>query len=231
MLKKFLIYSLTVAVLFGAGFFGANLARKRYHSAPSHGNPAYIQVRASHMLSFLDDDGEQTVWCSGTAIGPHAILTAAHCNDASDNFKTLNLDRSTRVYKLLASSFDGRDHVIVLVDGPAFTDIAPYVTREPQIGEPILIEGFGEEVYPALEKHGNIVTVYDPSEVDANQKMFYFNAPVIHGDSGAAIFGLDGAILGVVTWHIDAHTSAGQELDYPPLIIHEAQTFQGLDKK
>lgn len=154
MLKKFLIYSLTVAVLFGAGFFGTNAARKHYRSVPSHGNPAYVQVRASHMLSFLDDDGEQTVWCSSTVIAEHALLTAAHCNDGTDEAKTINIDRSTRVYNLLASASDGRDHIIILVDGPAFVDIVPYVIREPKIDEPVFVEGFGNEIYPSEEKEG-----------------------------------------------------------------------------
>ena len=193
----------------------------------THGNPKYVQVRASHMLAFLDSDGQPEVYCSGTVLGPHAILTAAHCNNDSQDSKAIYIDRSLRAYNLIGSSYDGRDHVIILVDGPAFTDIAPYVVRHPKAGETVFVEGFGEEVYPAVEKIGKITGSYDPSEVDKEQKLFYFNNAVIHGDSGAAVYGLDGAILGVVTWRIPGDIGAGYELNYAPKIIHNAQTFNG----
>ena len=218
--------------LIGGGFVAYKHPYKWRSAVPpvaAHGNAKYVQVRASHMIAFLDRDGEQSVWCSGTVVGKHALLTAAHCNPESEDFKTINLDRSTAVYHLIASSYDGRDHVIVLVDGPAFTDIVPYVTRAPRIGEPVFVEGFGEEVYPAIEKRGKIVTAYDPSEIDAGQKMFYFNAPVIHGDSGSCVFALDGSILGLVTWSIDEHTAAGYELNFSDKIIRDAQAFDGKD--
>src|ERR1035437_6132627 len=51
--------------------------------------------------------------CSGTAVGPHAFLTAQHC------FKNSNLIRignDTNPTHILAALIDGHDHVIYLVD-------------------------------------------------------------------------------------------------------------------
>ena len=229
--KKIFLSTLLALTLIGCSIAGYKHPYKWRSAVPpvlTHGNPKYVQVRASHMIAFLDSDGEPAVYCSGTVIGQHAILTAAHCTEAGE-FKTINLDRSTTRYHLIASSFDGRDHVIILVDGPAFKDIVPYVTREPKIGEPVLIEGFGEEVYPAVEKTGRVTNTYDPSEVDAEQKMFYFSNPVISGDSGAAVYSLDGSIVGIVTWRIAGNTGAGYSLNFLPKIIQNAQTFDGKD--
>ena len=228
MFKKLFLGSILVLALIGGSLAGHKQYTKTHQSHP----PNVVQVRASHMLSFLSEDGTDTVGvCTGLVLGPHAILSAAHCNEGDDAAKTLRIDRSTRIYSILAASFDGRDHMIILVDGPAFTDIAPYVVRAPKIGESVFVEGFGEEVYPAVQKAGKIIEVYDPSEVDAEEQMFHFTNAVIHGDSGSAVFGADGAILGVVTWRMEDGSGSGYQLDYPPLIIYEAQTFQGLNKK
>lgn len=226
MLKRLLITTTFVAAVV-LGSVGGRMQYARVH--PSH-PPNVVQVRASHMLSFLDKDEETATICSSTVIARHALLTAQHCNMGKDESKTIRIDRSARVYNLLAASYDSRDHVIYLVDGPAFQDICPYVTRLPKIGEPVFVEGFGEEVYPAVQKAGKVVKVYDPSEVDAGQQMFFFTNAVIHGDSGAAVFSLDGSLLGVVTWHMDGGGS-GYALDYPPEIIRYAKAFEGKDSE
>ena len=228
MFKKIFLSSILALTLFGGAFAGYTRYRHRA-TTPTvvlHGNAAYVQVRASHLLMFMKDT-TSVAYCSGTVIGPHALLTAAHCAEVG-TFTQLTLDRSTAPYHLLATTYDGRDHVIVFVDGPAFTDIAPYRVRAPKVGEPAFVEGFGGVIYPAVEKRGKIETFYDPSEIDARQKLFYFSNLVIRGDSGAAVYGLDGDILGVVTWRLDETTGAGYELNFSPDIIRIATTFKGV---
>lgn len=199
-----------------------------YSGQPLHKNhTAVLQAKTSHMLNIAG------AHCSLTVIGPHAFITADHCNE-DDKARSLTIDNSTRVYHLLGAKHDGRDHVIYLVDGPAFKDIEPYVVRSPKIGESAHIYGFGREVYPAVIKIGKVTDEFDPSEVDKQQGLFYCSIRAIPGDSGANIYGEDGAILGIVTYRntqegllFDKKFSSDFQLDFASKDVYFAQHFDG----
>ena len=53
--------------------------------------------------------------CSATSIGPHALLTASHCEAPSD---VIAVDDVKQI--IVRVIRDGRDHSIYLLDGPAF---------------------------------------------------------------------------------------------------------------
>lgn len=193
---KRVIVSALIALLLVAPF--AYKLRPRAPK-PFHPNRAVSrQEKASHMLIF-SEHGRELSECSGTAIGPHAILTAEHC-DERGKATEVSLDLSRQRFPIVAKITDDRDHVIYLFDGPALTDIQPYETRAPRIGEPVVLFGFGEAMYPETAKTGIVLDEFDPSEIDADQGMFYTSTHILPGDSGSTIYGADGKMLGLVTY-------------------------------
>ena len=158
--------------------------------------PSTLQARASHMITILTQDG--TAHCTGTAIGPHAILTAEHCSPE----KRVRFDYATETYNVLLQIKDNREHIIFFIDGPPFTEIEPINLRAPRIGEVTYFYGHGNKVYPATAKMGIVLDEYDPSEIDAREGLFYISNLVLLGDSGAVVYGSDGDILGVVTYRL-----------------------------
>jgi len=196
-------------------------------------HPVSWQARTSHMLSFAMKDNTQVDICTGTVIGPHAVMTADHC-DSNDQFPKVFLDYSTRPYEILRAEHDDRDHAIYFLDGPAFTEIEPYNVRSPQYGEAVYIYGFGHGQYPAMPKHGVVIREYDPSEINRAQGFVYETMPVIPGDSGSAVYGADGAILGLLTYQIvdgiifKKEESASFQLAFTPeqIVVAQSATFE-----
>ena len=190
------------------------------------------QERSSHEVVFYY--GGTKALCTATAIAPHALLTAGHCiSEAGDlDDVTFMLDHVLMRYTILKVLADHRDHVIIFTNGPAFTRIAPYLTRSPKMGEVTYLYGFGGGIYPALKKVGSVIDEYDPSEIDASAGMFYMNTQIIPGDSGAVVYGLDSKMLGLITYLVPGDfdnkglfETADFQLNFTPEQISEALTF------
>lgn len=200
------------------------------HPPLNKNHKASLQAKTSHEIRFISKDGDGV--CTGTSIGPHAILTAEHCNKEEKTAEVM-LDYSTKVYDIVDSATDGHDHVIYLLNGVTFKDIQPYKVKEPTINEKVYIYGYGGRVYPGTYKSGRIVDEYDPSEIDRFQKINYYSIEVIQGDSGSAIYAEDGSIVGVITYYVggintfgqDYTESAGFQLDFPKETIEFAQKY------
>lgn len=154
------------------------------------------QQKAAHMIVL---HGRRNGQCTATAIGPHALLTAAHC-DSYNDVTDVNIDLSLRKYKVMAEVDDKRDHIILYVDGPAFTNILELKTRNAKAGEKIYIYGDGEGEYPPRRLDGVVLPSRDPSDVDAGSEIMYSTLQVIHGDSGSAVFAEDGSVVAIVTF-------------------------------
>jgi len=191
-----------------------------------------IQQKATHMITFMKY-GEGAGICTGTAIGPHAILTAHHCNKDGD-VDTIKLDNAFQeemhIEKVLT---DGRDHDIYLLDGPAFTNIAFYKSRPTKVGEKVYLYGDGGGNYPPRRLEGNEVTLFtDYSDVDARNHQIMFTMKPIPGDSGSAVWSEDGNIVAVTTYLWLSAPSGGTVLgavDFEPGFtedqITEEETF------
>lgn len=187
-----------------------------------------VQEKTAHMLLLYGFSGALGVQCSATTVGPHALLTAQHCYNEA--IAELKLDYARRAYHIKAVERDDNEHVIFLLDGPAFTFIQPVVTGRPRINAPVYIYGFGKQNFPGTRKSGVVVDEYDPSELNQREGFFYTSINVIHGDSGSAVYDADGSILGLITFSIDQdpyHQQSGIfPLRFTEEQIQKARTYE-----
>lgn len=197
--------TLGVLVILAASVLGYN---KITADPDLENRPAITQItleqRASHMVSYLDEDGKETTLCTATAIGPHALLTASHCNDgirrkASTEIK---LDYSAHHYTIFAIASDDRDHDIYLIDGPPLLAYISLKVGVAKYGESIRFYGFGEGVYPSTERDGWVRADDDPSDVDHGVQFSLFEIASYHGDSGSAVYNEQGQVVGIVSYGI-----------------------------
>jgi hypothetical protein len=175
------------------------------------------------MITFLTDEEKPKSLCSSTAIGPHTILTAAHCNlgKGDEHSTEVKLDYAVRNYHILAELDDGQDHTMLLLDGPAFKAFIPNLKpADPQPGDEVVLYGDDQGQYPPLPKYGVIdgaMTDADVSDVDQGDGIEYYTINAIHGDSGSAIYDLkDGRIVGLLTYGVGREKAASFALDFPP---------------
>ena len=196
-LKKIFPVLLFAAALTLLAVFGNRQPLVRH--IPTVNHTLTIQEKAEHRVVFLGE-GQ----CTATAVGPHAILTAVHCNE--HGVTKVKFDMSMNETHLLSKTLDGRDHVIYVIDGPPlknFVSLPDTVQVKSALSvEHIYIYGAGGGAYPPVRKDGYQINarVGDPSEIDEREGLEYYSIPVIPGDSGSAIFGGDGRVIGVVTW-------------------------------
>jgi len=189
------------------------------HYRPQPIEPMTPQRRASHRIEYEVKE-HPAGYCTGTAIGPHAILTASHCLKHS-NADLIELDNAVRDYHIEKVLTDGRDHDVYLVDGPEFTNFVKYKVRQSEIGEHVFMYGSGHAVYPPRRLDGVRVDYDDPSDVDADAGEQAFSTPAVPGDSGSAVFNDDGTITAVTTYRLTNEWMFGwltteQALDFTP---------------
>ena len=194
-----------IAILLTVSCFGisSELARTQRH-------------QASHWIIALhyDDDGTRhAAGCSATAIGPHTLLTAAHCYIPNE---TLFIDASIGTVKSKTATeyhptnfiFDLQDHMLIDVPGAHFTTYIPLANfRAPRQGEhfyfygnPAGIQDQYREGYITGQVHMN---PDDEGDVVAGSTMYMATGPVVGGDSGSSLYALDGTLIGIVTFGIE----------------------------
>jgi Trypsin-like peptidase domain len=133
---------------------------------------------------------QESIHCSATAVGPHSILTASHCEMPNDELQVNHEEAH-----VVATLRDGFDHSILLLSGIEFKVHATLAPREMVIGEQVSYFG-NPDYFTGLYRVGTVVgkkQYFDPAcfgeVIDSNT---YF------GDSGAGIFDNLGHLIGVI---------------------------------
>lgn len=143
-------------------------------------------VQRAHAATFrltMDDGGS----CSGTAVGPHAVLSATHC---FVGVQALAINGEPVVVADAIS--DGHDHTIVFVDR-TFTEYAKPAAAPVQ-GDPVFILGNPaglRDLYRAGYAAGSVV--------DGNVRITLYDLQDFYGDSGSGIFNAHGDLVGVIS--------------------------------
>lgn len=138
-------------------------------------------VRYAHRLDFADGH------CSATAVGPHTLLTAAHC--IQGDIPTAVDGHKTRVVWIAQ---DGHDHALIGQTVAFSAWVHSYA--DPIQGESVHIVGNpGDE--RRLYQHGYIA---GPSTLEGRAATLY-DMQIFFGDSGAGIFDGRGRLVGVIS--------------------------------
>lgn len=133
--------------------------------------------------------------CSATAIGPHALLTAAHCLKDPRDFVIDGFPS-----KIKMGYLDDHDHAILIVDATfgTYAKLGPI----PNVGDPIFIFG-NPSPFTDLLREG-IVSGYSHSdEYHTTGTVYDLNG--FFGDSGSGIFNREGEIVGVMGFYLTIH--------------------------
>ena len=125
--------------------------------------------------------------CSATAIAPHALLTASHCEKPTGEI----LIDGTPAHILIEPIRDGFDHSVLIVDA-TFANYAEFAYAEPKVGDDIFIFGNAGSQTDLLRK-GYVAKLGK----DEDPYLYDFNGWM--GDSGAGIFNAEGKLVGVVS--------------------------------
>ncbi len=228
LLSKTILLSSVTALIILAAFSFISLPKKPHGHKPLPTTMS-VEQKASHYLFMQGSYGSGIGVCTGTAIGPHAILTAAHC-DKENEVKQVQIDLATETHEVMSTVADGRDHIIMLVDGTPFTNIETVVYGTAALGEPVVFYGVGGAVYPPVAKHGVVSDCQDPSDVDAAAGQWCMTASAIPGDSGSAVYNAQGQVVGIVTY-LDLDTlptgTIGYALCFTEKQLADAAVFDG----
>ena len=157
--------------------------------------------------------------CSATAIGPHALLTASHCERATSHIAIDGIQAD--VATVLR---DEEDHSIYLLTGISFN--AWYAGNIPvdlplSVGDDVVI--FGNPVpFRDMLRHAYVSGSDGPGP-----SIVFLDGNIRSGDSGAGVFSLDGKLLGVVS--VNATGGSSIYAGVYPMKFTEAQIKQARD--
>ena len=194
------------------------------------------QRKAAHQIVFdvqhTDEDDTVEIGhglCTASAIGPHALLTATHC-DAGQT--TLSVDNSLTPITIISRIADGADHTIFLVNGPAFNDTMGqfYSTKGDKMGDRIFLYGDGGGMFPPQYRVGYrmgsiVMTTKEAPEGMPTGELWLFDVSIIGGDSGSAIYNEHGQLVTIVTYGMGDHYCGAYPLHFTQTQIDQAEQF------
>ena len=224
---------LAIAVLF------ISLCALPLYGAPRH--PAKsVQSKAAHRIMFVlpetvNEEGQlfpsaRKGYCSASALGPHALLTAQHCDSGETS---LRVDNDLADRKIVGRITDGEDHIIFLVDGTKFKDTMaadydPSSYALPTVGDKVFLFGDGGGFWPPQYRTGYYTGSVNTEEKDlapTDPVMMLFDMNIIPGDSGSAVYGPNGELVTVVTYIISGKFAGCYKMAFTAEQVAKAEAF------
>lgn len=163
----------------------------------------------ANVMGLLDRGG--ALICTGTLIGPRAIVAAAHCRELVDaRIAFFGADTSmpgTRVdlaQAIVHPSFDpvtlADDVAVYLLDAAPPAEAGPpalVATRAPAVGESLRFVGYG---WTEIRRQGDygVRTSLATEVTEVADETFTYGVATCNGDSGGPAFLLDGEVEKVI---------------------------------
>jgi secreted trypsin-like serine protease len=184
------------------------------------GAPLADQSLARHVVLIV---GGQSL-CSGVAIAPDLVLTAAHCVSNTGKYRLVVFEGRQPAVKEVASvaahpqfspRADAPDLAVVKLAAPPLPNLAPAALSDrrvpPSVGDRFIVAGFGVAVQGDRKTAGKLravtlVATDRPSSqqlslVDPHKLGEARGLGVCNGDSGGPVFDeRDRALVGIISW-------------------------------
>jgi hypothetical protein len=179
------------------------------------------QHDAMHWIVMVTPD--QKAGCTANVIGPHALLTAQHCDLAG---ATVRLDGSKEDHQIVEKEYDGHDHMILIVDGVYFDDKIDYHPHQVTQGQQVYFWGNPQGIHDQYrEGIATGMVAFDGDElVHDGTPVQLFMMDTQPGDSGSAIFNTDGDLVGIVTYGVfDGMFAGSYSLNFSKQQIQRAR--------
>lgn len=175
-------------------------------STPAPVAPVAVTVAAQKAASLRVTDVFDGGTCSATAVGPHTVLTAAHCLPDAGPWALTEKGKAEVNVVLLDVVLDGADHAFVRVDY-TFTVWAKVDTASVPIGQGTQFHYWGNPLsLPDLYRQGYVMgecalsKCFSGLEQELGERRVALLAVVGQaGDSGSGILNERGDVIGVVS--------------------------------
>jgi len=199
-----------------------------------------LQRKAAHQIVFqvtiVDDEGTQTgkALCTASAIGPHALLTAGHCDMGETDLRVDNELSDRPIFNRIN---DGEDHVIFLVGGSAFKDTmgrfySPDTYQPDKVGDEVFLYGDGGGMYPPQYRQGRAMGVMTVPEKElsgmliTDPNVYMFDLNIVGGDSGSAIYDKrTGNLVTLVTYGVAEKYCGAYIMKFTQAQVEQAEKF------
>lgn len=166
-------------------------------AVPANSSAIESAHKASYQIGQATLQGQS--FCSATAIGPQALLSATHCELPDEILYIRGVDADVTIVGRIR---DGFDHTIFLVEGTTFSNYAP-VDLSP-ISQAQEVFTFGNpgdwlDIYQrgyvaGVQKDQSLGAALGHGEPD----QILFSMQAYPGESGAGIFNTSGAVVAVL---------------------------------
>jgi hypothetical protein len=165
-------------------------------------NPAVEKAHQASYHILQETMAEGTMSCSATAVGPQALLTASHCEQASDD---IFIDGQTFAQEavIVGHIRDGFDHTILLVKNVTFPVYVSVIEKKPDQGDDIFTFGNPGDWVDVFQK-GYVASIqFDDSMAaqmgEGKPPEILLDFQAYPGISGSGVFNTDGVLAFVVS--------------------------------